>query len=918
VLIPTARDASVNSPLLQRDPGSGERIARFEVKGELGHGGMANVLEVVDTTSGARLALKIMLPNRMNSDCVERFEREFDTLSRISHPNVLKVIERGRAGDRPYYTMEYLRGRELKEVVESWKEISPQERFRRAEKILVQIAKALEHIHRRGLVHRDVTPSNIFVLDDGTAKLMDFGVVRDPSADSAAQEELVGTVAYMAPEQITSARVDARADLYSLGAVLYLMLTGRRPFNSRTLAGYLEKHLHQAVKPPRTIHPTLPEKLDRICMSLLEKNPDERISSATHLLRLLEGEPHAKGALGDLPLVGRARELSQIREVVGGLLAGHGAVVVLEGGAGQGKARMATELVRQAERAGIVVHRASNAAPDQRAFEGYRPIYRELRTAPLQPVLEATFGAGVPSGDVYDRRVVLEEMRKLAATAGRRLVVVDNLDLADPATIDLTEYLARNLIGVDKAPFVLVLTRQTPSDGASDPLASLLDGSSTGVTPVRITLGPISVSAVEELLLSVVQDAPRVRPLAERLQAEGSGNPYVITEMVETLVQEGLLIPGPGGELGHLAPGAFEAAQALPVPRTIRELWRARVAPVSSADLQVLRTLAASPEPLDLDLIAAGSALDRPEIERGLDELLERGLARLHDGPDEEHYELGLARLRDVLLEDADDDVLAAIHQRLGAHLERRHRKNPGAALEVMAFHFERARVPAKAYQYLLSSAERQLSRGYRREALALLDRALAIEGAARISLLLEDADRLLAEGLLSRARALHHLGRWEEAEATAAKAEATALELGHDWLLSKVLAVRSEILRFTRGSDVARELAREALDKAKHASDPKLEVEPLFDLGGLAWERGDLEHARQYWLEGLAKAQSLSLEALVARGYGGLGVVAICRGQLAEARRYLEQAYETCDRLGLVEALAVTGCNLVELHHFS
>jgi len=415
-----------------------------------------------------------------------------------------------------------------------------------------------------------------------------------------------------------------------------------------------------------------------------------------------------------------------------------------------------------------------------------------------------------------------------------------------------------------------------------------------------------------------VQDEPRVRPLAERLQAEGSGNPYVITEMVETLVQEGLLVPGPGGELGHLAPGAFEAAQALPVPRTIRELWRARVALVCSADLQVLRTLAASPEPLDFELIAAGSALAPPEIERGLDELLARGLARLHDGPDEEHYELGLARLRDVLIEDADDSVLAAIHQRLGAHLERRHRKNPGAALEVMAFHFERARVPAKAYQYLLSSAERQLSRGYRREALALLDRALAIEGDARTSLLLEDADRLLAEGLLSRARALHHLGRWDEAEATAAKAEATALELGHDWLLSKVLAVRSEILRFTRGSDVARDLARAALDKAKQASDPKLEVEPLFDLGGLAWERGELEHARQYWLEGLAKAQSLSLEALVARGYGGLGVVAICRGQLAEARRYLEQAYETCDRLGLVESLAVNGCNLVELHHFS
>ncbi len=466
---------------------------------------------------------------------------------------------------------------------------------------------------------------------------------------------------------------------------------------------------------------------------------------------------------------------------------------------------------------------------------------------------------------------------------------------------------------------MLVLTRQTTTDATIDPLSPLLDGTSTGVVPLRLTLGPISVSAVEELLLSVVQDDPRVRPLAERLQAEGSGNPYVITEMVETLVQEGFVIPGPAASSATSSPAPSRGARK---PSRCRERSATSGARASRpcrpphskcsahSRRRPSRSTSSSSRP--------GARFADHDVERGLDELLGRALCRIHDGPDEEHYELGLARLRDVLIEDADDAVLAAIHQRLGARLERRHRRNPGAALEIMAFHFERARMPAKAYQYLLSSAERQLSRGYRKQALELLDRALAMEGSARVSLLLEDADRLLAEVLLNRAKALHHLGRWEEAEATAARAEATALELGHDWLVSKVLATRAEILRFTRGADVARELARQALDKARRAADPKLEVEPLFDLGGLAWERGELDHARQYWLEGLAKAQSLSLEALAARGYAGLGTVAICRGQILEARKYLEQAYEVCDRLGLVEALAVSGCNLVELHHLS
>jgi tetratricopeptide (TPR) repeat protein len=262
--------------------------------------------------------------------------------------------------------------------------------------------------------------------------------------------------------------------------------------------------------------------------------------------------------------------------------------------------------------------------------------------------------------------------------------------------------------------------------------------------------------------------------------------------------------------------------------------------------------------------------------------------------------------------------VLAAIHQRLGAFLERRHRKNPGAALEVMAFHFERARVPAKAYQYLLSSAERQLSRGYRAKRSRSSTARWRMEGDARISLLLEDADRLLAEGLLSRARALHHLGRWEEAEATAAKAEATALELGHDWLLSKVLAVRSEILRFT-----AARTSRATSRGGARQGEARLPIRSSRSSRSSisAGSRGNAASSStrgSTGSKGSPRRRVSRSKALVARGYGGLGVVAICRGQLAEARRYLEQAYETCDRLGLVEALAVNGCNLVELHHFS
>ena len=175
-------------------------------------------------------------------EVVQRFHLEFDILARLDHPGVLRVFEAGDIDGRPYIVMEFLDGVELGRAVETWKDIQPAERFQKARDALVSVATALEYVHGQGLVHRDVTPSNVMLLRDGSVRLMDFGVVKEPGADLTSVGEVVGTAAYIAPEQITGARVDARTDLYGLGAVLYLMLTGRRPFSARTLAGYLDKH----------------------------------------------------------------------------------------------------------------------------------------------------------------------------------------------------------------------------------------------------------------------------------------------------------------------------------------------------------------------------------------------------------------------------------------------------------------------------------------------------------------------------------------------------------------------------------------------------------------------------------------------------------------------------------------------------
>ena len=298
---------------------------------------MAVVYAVTRVRDGAPLALKLLLPSSSESDVTARFDREFRALSRLEHPNVLKVYESGVAAGRPYFVMERLEGQELRDAVEGWRGLPPARRFERTREILAQVSHALAYIHQRGWVHRDVTPANIMLLPDGQVRLMDFGVVKEPGADVTVAGEVVGTVAYMAPEQVRGERVDARTDLYALGAVLYLMLTGRRPFNARTLAGYLDKHLHQPPRPPRELAPTVPRDLEAICMRLLDKEPARRFASANHLLCVLgEAIPPSEAEDAAEPIAGRAWERTTLRESVALLELGRGGMVVIEGASGMG------------------------------------------------------------------------------------------------------------------------------------------------------------------------------------------------------------------------------------------------------------------------------------------------------------------------------------------------------------------------------------------------------------------------------------------------------------------------------------------------------------------------------------------------------------------------------------------------------
>jgi tetratricopeptide (TPR) repeat protein len=330
-------------------PAVGRQLGPWRLDRRLGAGGMA-VVYAATHTDGHLAALKVMHRDAVDPAEHTRFLREYRVLSAIRHPNVVRVDGLETYGGWPVLAMELVDGDDLEGVLAAWRASPPPDRFERAERILRDLCLALEAVHAHGLVHRDLKPGNVLVATDGTTKLTDFGVVKQLEAPSLLTQagRLVGTIAYMAPELIAEETVDARTDLYGLGAILYTMLTLRRPIEADSVAGYLSRNLSEPPQPPHEIDPSVPQRLERVCLRLLEKHPDLRYPSARAVLEALDGhQPPSE------PIHGRDDELRAWVDRLAALRRSEGAVVWVTGERGAGRSALLRAFVRLARNIGL-------------------------------------------------------------------------------------------------------------------------------------------------------------------------------------------------------------------------------------------------------------------------------------------------------------------------------------------------------------------------------------------------------------------------------------------------------------------------------------------------------------------------------------------------------------------------------------
>lgn len=707
------------------------------IEARLGTGGMATVYRAVDPT-GRRVALKVLRPSTASEEQAARFRREFDYVTRIDHPNIVRVYDSGATGAHAWISMELVEGEDLDATIARWRADPARAggRFAVAERVFRGLAHALQHIHDRGFIHRDVKPANVLLTRTGQPKLSDFGAVTGEEASQITQVgRLVGTIAYMAPELIGDEPVDHRADLYALGALLYTMLTLQRPIQADSVAGYLARHLSDRPRPPHEIDPSVPRHLERVCLRLLEKSPDQRYPSARQAVEALEGHE----ARLDM-IVGREEALRTWRERLQLLDAGLGGLVVLQGPPGAG---LTTLLKLFADIARAHDHRAVWAAEEA-------PVSED----PDDPTLVTARHLGSTEAPVW---------------------LFDDLDVAPSVLRSRCESLVRG-----DRPVLVAATVHDP-----EARHGVLADAGTLPDLLRLTLPPLSAEDARTLLQRAGAPPSVARALGERYGDTELAQPGTLADQLDALIDAGWLARS-DDRLRSLRPLSDFREGELPLPRTAREQILGALGHLDPVALELAELIAVLGGPVQAQFLAR--CADRPaRVPQALSTLHAEGLVDTRAEDDGARIAFVWPGAASFVLERIPPERRRAHHLRVARHLGRGRRRTRHAGR--VAHHLAEGGALEEALPLQVRAGRQHLRQGRAGEALKAVDRADALADQAGDRLSEDTRRRSLHDRRALRGAALLALGRWPQAVPVLEASVADAEQRGDAELVSRALS---------------------------------------------------------------------------------------------------------------------------------
>ena len=599
---------------------------RYDVGEVLGAGGMGVIHRAHDRLANREVAykrLKVSIEvDRPRLGAL--FRREYDTLARLHHPNIVSVYDYGFDELGPYYAMELLPGDDLAKLAPL--------SVREACRVLRDVASALALVHARRLIHRDVSPNNVRLSQAGQAKLLDFGALTSFGSPT----EVVGTPAFIAPECLSETPLDGRTDLYALGALAYWTLTRRLAVRAYSLEE-LPDAWQKPIAPPSTYAPEVPRELDNLILALLQQDRAARPSSAAEVIERLtniaelapeqDEERVAHSYLEHTPLCGRALAVNDLRRALDEVKAGRGTLLMIEGAPGMGRSAMLEQLGIEAQLRGATVLRAEgklHAGPlglithlvqtGLATFPDVAQLFRARDSLMINTATIAPDGGSAKSPlEAAERhgRVAasLQEVLLHIALRAPLVVAIDDAHLADAQSLALLASMGE---AVARHPILIALTRLSgPAD--SNSMALLCAGAK------RLALAPLSESELSELSSDMFGQVPNVQLVARWLHEESGGEVATAIALVRALLLRGEIRYARGT---FVLPGAIERGLA-------RETLQSSLSRVSDLDgdtLKLAHLLSLEPAAMSIGQLATATGRSAQEVFLRLEQIGERGL----------------------------------------------------------------------------------------------------------------------------------------------------------------------------------------------------------------------------------------------------------------------------------------------------
>ena len=977
------------------------QIGPFELLEVLGQGGEGTVRRARHVETGQEVALKTVRAPR--SYLLGGIRREIEALAGICHPGIVRIVKHGVEAGLPWYAMELLSGRSLRREirlrgsdtptvanldgetvpVHNEMDVPPLDGSYRGPGIVAppvvaesdlprilslvrRLCAPLAYLHGRGIVHRDLKPDNVVVLPDGRPVIVDFGLMARFAGETGRDSLEVtggvsGTAAYMAPEQGAGELVDARADLYALGCILYELIAGRPPFTGASPLQIVVQHQLQPTPDLPTIVPWLPFGVHTIVSRLLEKDPRRRFGYAVDVAAALEAQGAETGEAGPPPepylyrprLAGREVAQGRLQAALEDLHAGRGGLILVRGPSGSGKTRLALELSAAALQSGVRVL-AGRCQPSggplhplrdplQSTMDHFRdhppkglPLESLRVLAEHHPDLTTLPGVAAlppppPLPEEAARDRLYQALRvTLLASAHRGVLILDDLQWVDELTRGWLVRLGR--LEPSEHQLLVVGTRRSDL-----PLRTELAAASS----TTLDLPRLDDEAVGLVVADMLAMDPPPESLSLIVAERSEGNPYFVSEYLRVMVRERILCRDASGRW-TIADQESLRIDDVPVPYGVRDLLAYR--------------LNALDEPLRDELLRA-SVLGR-EWDAEVLEKMSRSpqanpslLQLVHDGfvvevaPGRFRFEND--HLREVAYETLEPERRRRAHEAAAEILDRGPDCWPQHGAEIGS-HRENAGQIDRALECYLAAA-RKAEAGYALEESARLYQryvSLASDDAPHLALALarwggrvlimagrhQEAQPILRRGvtiakerndhesvrfcLVGLARISWTAGRLDDAECFYEEAIASAREEPSERARGAVLGNMGGVLQQTGRYPEARRAFEEALDIARSHGDRQSEGAQLGNLACVASQSGDFDTAESLFEEAISLQSALDDRLNLARNLNNLGGIYSHEGRTADARAMFERAIKMQTEMGNRQDAAVSTGSLA--HWFS